>query len=230
MTKVSVLIYSSESPVEKTLFKNCSKCKQFTNQFSKNKSSADGLAHECKPCKSVLDKRYRESNKEKCIEKSKKYYLEHSDEIKTRVRQYEKDNKEKIREYRKKYFQDNKEKWNQYGKDRAKVDPVYRMKVSVRKLIIKALNGHSKSKSTEQIIGCSYRELKDHIEAQFEPWMSWENKGLYNGDFNYGWDIDHIVPLCTANSPEEVLSLNHYTNLRPLCSHINRNIKRDKHE
>jgi hypothetical protein len=45
-----------------------------------------------------------------------------------------------------------------------------------------------------------------------------------------GWDIDHIVPLCTAKSPEEVLSLNHYTNLRPLCSHVNRNIKRDKNE
>jgi hypothetical protein len=87
-----------------------------------------------------------------------------------------------------------------------------------------------KSKSTLEIIGCSYEDLKTHIESQFESWMSWDNKGLYNGTFNYGWDIDHIRPLCSAKSQEEVLSLNHYTNLRPLCSFVNRNIKRDKHE
>jgi len=138
--------------------------------------------------------------------------------------------KQLLKQKRKDYFQLNKERWNQYGKDRAKIDPVYRIKVHMRKVLIKALNGTSKSKKTEDILGCSFSEFKEYIEDQFDPWMNWDNKGLYNGDFNYGWDIDHIVPLCTAKSPEEVLSLNHYTNLRPLCSHVNRNIKRDKHE
>jgi hypothetical protein len=58
--------------------------------------------------------------------------------------------------------------------------------------------------------------------------MSWENKGLYNGELNYGWDIDHIIPLSSADIEEDIIRLNHYTNLQPLCSKVNREIKKDK--
>jgi hypothetical protein len=51
--------------------------------------------------------------------------------------------------------------------------------------------------------------------------MNWENYGKI-------WDIDHIIPLASAINEQEVLKLNHYTNLQPLDSNINRNIKRDK--
>ena len=57
--------------------------------------------------------------------------------------------------------------------------------------------------------------------------MSWDNYGLYNGELNYGWDIDHIIPLASATTEKELLKLNHFTNLQPLCSKINRDIKRD---
>lgn len=38
---------------------------------------------------------------------------------------------------------------------------------------------------------------------------------------NETWQIDHIYPISAASSPEEVIKLNHYTNLRPLCSRKN---------
>ena len=57
--------------------------------------------------------------------------------------------------------------------------------------------------------------------------MNWNNKGLYNGELNYGWDIDHIVPISSAITEEDIIRLNHYMNLQPLCSKINRDIKRD---
>ena len=57
--------------------------------------------------------------------------------------------------------------------------------------------------------------------------MNWGNKGLYNGKLNYGWDIDHRIPLSLAKTEEDVIRLNHYTNLQPLCSKINRDIKRN---
>lgn len=36
--------------------------------------------------------------------------------------------------------------------------------------------------------------------------MTWENRGLYNGELNYGWDIDHIVPISSASIEEEILT------------------------
>jgi hypothetical protein len=227
-----VSLYDGFGHVATDVLKVCTKCdkaKSLSN-FGAHSGRASGLQDRCRECKAIVDKLYRANNPGKSSEKSKKYYILNRDSIIERVKKYAKDNAESIKQKKKEYFQLNKEKWNQYGKDRAKVDPVYRMKVQMRKLLIKALNGQSKSKTTEEIIGCSYIELKNHIESQFEPWMTWENKGLYNGDFNYGWDIDHIIPLASAKSPENILYLNHYTNLRPLCSHVNRNIKRDKNE
>jgi hypothetical protein len=39
-------------------------------------------------------------------------------------------------------------------------------------------------------------------------------------------DIDHIVPVSSGKTKDEIIKLNHYTNLQPLCSKINRDIKR----
>jgi hypothetical protein len=68
------------------------------------------------------------------------------------------------------------------------------------------------------------------LEDKFQPWMTWENRGLYNGELSYGWDIDHIIPISSAKTEEEIIKLNHYSNLQPLCSKINRDIKKDKLE
>ena len=46
----------------------------------------------------------------------------------------------------------------------------------------------------------------------------------------YGWDIDHIIPVSLAESESDIIKLNHYTNLQPLCSKVNRNIKKNKLE
>jgi hypothetical protein len=45
--------------------------------------------------------------------------------------------------------------------------------------------------------------------------MTWENYGLY------GWHIDHIIPLASANTEDELLKLFHYTNLQPLWAEEN---------
>lgn len=88
--------------------------------------------------------------------------------------------------------------------------------------------GIVKSKTVCEILGCSYQDFKIYIESKFESWMNWNNYGLYNGEFNYGWDLDHIVPKSIAKTENDILKLNHYTNFRPLCSKTNRDIKRNK--
>lgn len=68
--------------------------------------------------------------------------------------------------------------------------------------------GFSKNTKTAEIIGCDWKQLKEHIEAKFEKRMSWENRK--------DWHLDHFIPLSVAETEDEVNRLNHYTNLRPL--------------
>jgi len=58
--------------------------------------------------------------------------------------------------------------------------------------------------------------------------MNCDNYVKYNGEFYYGWDIDHIMPISSAKTENDIIRLNHYSNMQPLCSKINRDIKRDK--
>lgn len=47
--------------------------------------------------------------------------------------------------------------------------------------------------STFNILGYTLEDLVKHIESQFEPWMTWENNGIYNPG-KKTWQIDHIIP------------------------------------
>lgn len=124
-----------------------------------------------------------------------------------------------------------KEKRKNNHKYRSLTDDLYRMSNTIRTSISRSFkNNYSKKSRTHEILGCSYEELKIYLESKFESWMTWDNKGLYNGELNYGWDIDHIIPLSSANSEDDLYRLNHFTNLQPLCSKVNRDIKKDRYE
>ena len=68
--------------------------------------------------------------------------------------------------------------------------------------------GYTKASRTHEILGCDWPTFKQHIERQFMPGMSWANRDQ--------WHIDHIVPASSAKNEDELLALNHFTNLRPL--------------
>jgi hypothetical protein len=172
----------------------------------------------------------------------KEYYENNKDKfIDSRNRNKEK-NEDKLKKYRKEYYENNKEQLklsvdhekrrvyqNNYVKVRKINDSLYKLKRNVRTTITNSFknNGFSKTTRTHIILGCTFEEFKIHLEKMFEDWMTWENKGLYNGELCYGWDIDHKIPVSSATTEEEIIKLNHYTNLQPLCSFVNRNIKRD---
>lgn len=61
--------------------------------------------------------------------------------------------------------------------------------------------------------------------------MNWENYGNPKDgkyELNKTWDLDHIIPICSAKTNEDIIRLNHYTNFQPLCSYVNRYIKRHR--
>lgn len=139
-------------------------------------------------------------------------------------------------EYHKLYRLENKEELSTYHKEyvsnRKKIDNIFMLKEYYKGMIsncFKNFGFERKSMRTNNIIGCTYGELQTYLESKFEPWMNWSNRGLYNGSPNYGWDIDHVIPLSSAKCEEDLIRLNHYSNLQPLCSYINREIKRDKY-
>ena len=51
--------------------------------------------------------------------------------------------------------------------------------------------------------------------------MNWDNYGSYKINEQRTWNIDHIIPLSSAKNEDELIKLNHYTNMRPLCSKEN---------
>lgn len=173
-------------------------------------------------------KKYYEDNKEKRKEYGKEYYEKNKDIIK----EYRERNNEIIKRQRKNYRKSNKEELNEKRKERIKNDPVFALTCTIRSLIYSSFRkfGYKKTSRTCQILGCTFEEFKNYIESQFEDWMTWENHGKYNSEINYGWDLDHIVPISSAKTIEDVINLNHYTNLQPLCGKINRHIKRDYYE
>lgn len=196
----------------------------------------------------IKQKLYNDNNKEKIKEKrneyyqenkesinlyGKKYYNQNKDSFSKRKKEYNKIYKEQIKAKKQEYYINNKEiikeKRRNYVKLKLQDDMLFRLKKNIRTSILNSIkkNGYSKKSKTELLIGCTFEYFKLFIEDKFESWMNWENYGKYNGEFNYGWDIDHIIPLSSANTEEEVLKLNHYSNLQPLCSYINRVIKRN---
>ena len=81
-----------------------------------------------------------------------------------------------------------------------------------------------KNEQTINLLGYSSLDLRDHIESKFDKNMTWEN---YGREVNTNWSIDHTTPISSATTLGEVKKLNHYTNLQPLCSKINRDIKKN---
>lgn len=180
---------------------------------------------------------------EKRTKQIKDYYLANKEIIKLKRIKYLEDNKEKITKQKKENYLlnqtkiikkqkewniNNKDKINTYRKNRFNNEPLFKLKINVKNLIGNSFrnNGYFKLSKTQEILGCTYEQLKLHLESKFEPWMNWDNRGLYNGELNYGWDIDHIIPLDNATTEEDIINLNNYTNLQPLCGYTNRHIKR----
>tara|TARA_B110000503_G_scaffold80718_1_gene123582 strand:+ start:47 stop:562 length:516 start_codon:yes stop_codon:yes gene_type:complete len=162
------------------------------------------MSKQTKEEKNAYNKQYRLDNKERTKEYQKQWYLDNKEKANGRSKQWRLDNKENLKEYNK-----------QYGNERYNSDPLYKFKRVCRSRTYQAFKTKSWSKngSTEKLLGCDYKTAMNHIEKQFEPWMTWENHGE--------WHIDHDTPLASANTIEEMTPLFHYTNLVPLLAEDN---------
>lgn len=170
--------------------------------------------------------KYYEENKEIRSEYAKEYRTNNIDKEKARHKKYYDENKDKLNEYREEY----KTRRNLLHKENMINDPLYKAKHNIRGLIKQSFRTYTKKSKTQDILGCTFEEFKEHIESQWNDWMNWDNHGNPKDnifELDKTWDLDHIIPLSTAKTEEDVIRLNHYTNFQPLCSYNNRFIKRN---
>jgi hypothetical protein len=219
-------------------------------EFGNNKNNKDGKSIYCFTCELNRAKEYREKNREKVNKSSKEWrnknpekyqetvkkyieknphmssterskkYLENEEyrtELSNKRKQRYQNNIEDNRKKRKEYYKKNKEKErkknDEWRKNKLKNDGFFRMKKRLRDRIRDYMTGKNIGKKTKDIIGLDYEEFKQYISKKFVDGMCWENYGF--------WHLDHIIPLCEAKNEEEILKLNHYTNLQPLWAEDN---------
>jgi hypothetical protein len=195
--------------------KICSKCKieKDVCEFGKCSKTICGLKSSCKQCHKIEGEIYRKKNPEKM----KEWYKHNSERALLQKKDYYQKNKELILEHRKIWTKNNRDKINKYIKTKKQENSLFRVELNVRgriKQYLKQKNITQRNK-TYDIVGIGINELKIHLEKQFTEGMSWDNYGLY------GWHIDHIIPLCSANDENELIKLFHYTNLQPLWAEDN---------
>ena len=101
------------------------------------------------------------------------------------------------------------------NKKRLKEDLEYRLLHNLRSRCQSVLKSTSLSKS--RLVGCNGKKLREHLEAQFQEGMTWENYGYE------GWHMDHIKPCASfdLSDEEEQKKCFHYTNLQPLWAKDN---------
>lgn len=187
--------------------KKCIKCnieKPITD-FYKDSSTKDNYRPECKSCKRQLGKLRYLQNRERINEQCRQYYRDNKEAHSERCIQYYQKNKQTIHKY-----------MNQYQKTRRATDSLYSLICKIRNLIGKSHRNqkYSKKSKTFKILGCEGWFLQVHLEYTFEL-----NYGVpYTGQAVH---IDHIIPISSATSEDELLKLNHWTNLQYLTPEDN---------
>ena len=210
--------------------RNCKTCKitKEISEFNKRVENIndDKICYEtsCIPCFKKLNK----------IDRKTQYERRKQIELK-----YRDDNKDKINEERAekklKRRNDSRIRTNEKNRKRRLNDANFKirsvMSCSIHRALVK---NHTSKKGNSCLDYLSYTmaKLKLHIESLFEPWMSWDNWGVYrpqnwndNDSTTWKWQLDHIIPLSTftytsmADPPFQVCWA--LSNLRPLSAKQN---------
>lgn len=221
--------------------KTCSKCKEIKelSDFNKKKITKDGLCNHCRDCDKKMCAEYHKANPEKVKQARAERYINNKDEFKKiNSDNYQKNrdvrvekakayrdanpglNAEICRKNRAKNLPERRRKSNEAHKRRMKNDPFFAFKQNVRSCIGVAYRrcGFKKNSKTSDILCCSFDEFYIHMILS-----ALRNYGIWLECEKY--EIDHIIPMATAKTEEDVIRLNHYTNLQLLYPSHNRKKK-----
>lgn len=203
--------------------KCCSICKEIKpfEFFGKDRYKKDGLTPCCKACSKLVREGYRVPKKSPKTEKTCKAcstlkpileFYRYSNKCKI-CQANERFQKAALKPPKSRVYSSNVK--SVYKRKRREQDPLFKLRSNIGSRIANLLaeRGYKKTSNTDSILGCSFLEFKTYLESLFVEGMSWNNREL--------WHIDHIIPVSFAINEQELLWLNHYTNLRPVWKEEN---------
>lgn len=162
---------------------------------------------------------YSENNADAIRERGRLYREENRAQIRARDNAYKARNREKLRKKQLEYQRENNLRINayrsRYMRQRRSIDKLFAIKQNMRARFRFELakRGEEQLIKANQYLGCSWIFLRDYLAEKFTDGMSWENYG--------DWHVDHVIPLASAKSKEELIRLWHYSNLQPLWASDN---------
>lgn len=200
--------------------KKCTKCGEVKDlpAFSVSTRNKSGYQAQCKACKNSYNKnpakklgdaRWRERNADKVREQAlAAYYRKRELRLQAMKDYYYRDLKAN-RARACLWSKENPEKRNAYARIYRKLRPDIAAHRSMLKGVIRRL-GITKNATTLSILGYTPMQLKEHIEQQFLPGMSWERRSE--------WHIDHrrSVASFLAEGITDPTVINALDNLQPL--------------
>lgn len=169
----------------------------------------------------VAKKEYRVRNKGHISAKGKAAYAANPEPYKARASKRYAENKAAIlgrsRSYAKKHQERLKTYIRDYMRNRKSSDTQFRMKAIIRNLLWRSITatGMAKPGKSQEVLGYSPQQLREHLEPLFQRGMSWGNYGA--------WHVDHIRPLSTFDlaTVEGIRLANSLHNLQPLWAKKN---------
>jgi hypothetical protein len=149
-------------------------------------------------------RKFYSENKETVKQWNKNSVDRNKPKIKKRKAEYYAENREDISLKNKKYSVKNRDKRNKREKKKREDNPEHKIRCyvsgSINKMLKKTGGSKEGNSSSKYLLFTKY-QLKEHLEKLFEPWMNWNNWGVYNMDTwndndpsTWTWQLDHIVP------------------------------------
>lgn len=167
----------------------------------------------------AIHKAWRDKNREKINAQAREKYKENPQPFKDRKARYVNSHQEQVKESNHKYKIENRQKCTDYERNKRHNDPIYNFRCGIRRLIGQYTTGkgYKGTKTTYEILGCNFYFFLEYIQSKFKEGMTLENYGHGKGK----WNIDHIIPISSAKTDEDLEELNHFTNLQPLWASEN---------
>jgi len=204
----------------------------------------------CRKCNREYQENYRKENERVLLAGKKIYYQNNRTSIRIKQKRHRQQNLDMYHTRDSKYYDTNRDliifKKRAYKKKRRETDPIFNLRSAISRaiaLMISSQGSIKHRKSCLEFLPYSIRELKEHLEKQFEPWMTWYNHGVYissqwddHNPSTWVWQLDHIIPQSdlpyTSMENENFQKCWALSNLRPLSAKKNHSdgVSRSRHK